>query len=36
MTNYQALFDWLPDSPIAAMGTTLPALIREQFDATRW
>ena len=36
MTNYQALFDWLPDSPIAAMGTILPALIREQFDATRW
>ena len=36
MPNYQALFDWLPDSPIAPMGATLTALIREQFDATRW
>jgi tRNA (mo5U34)-methyltransferase len=36
MPNYQALFDWLPDSPIASMSTILPALIRGQFDATRW
>ena len=36
MFNYQALLDWLPDSPIAPVGHALPALISEQFDATRW
>lgn len=36
MPDYQALLDWLPDSPLAPLRDCLPAAIAEQFDTKRW